>query len=73
MSNPRNIIFWRFTKVVFCIQRSDLLEQIFENSTMASLENLYLRHNDLYGLPPDFFINMPNLKILDMSDNRLLR
>ena len=43
------------------------------NSTMDSLQNLYLRGNYLYGLPADFFDMMPNLKVLDLSDNRLYR
>ena len=55
------------------LQVMKLLKLIFSNSSMLSLETLLMSSNELTALPDDFFDEMPNLKVLDLSRNRFFR
>jgi len=50
-----------------------MLDVIFTNSSMESLVSLSMRNNRIDGLPVDFFDNMTNLEVLDLSYNHLPR
>ncbi|XP_067947576.1 trophoblast glycoprotein-like [Watersipora subatra] len=49
------------------------LQVLFVNSSMPSLTSLRLSRNKIIALPGGFFFGMPNLQLLDLSNNKLDR
>ena len=50
---------------------SELPGGLFNNSGLVKLTNLIVHHNTITHLKPDQFISLQNLKILDLSYNRI--
>lgn len=49
----------------------NLIETISFTTMTKSLNTLYLRHNNIKDIHPSTFVNVPNLEILDLAENKL--